>query len=372
MKPNLAIIFLIISVIMFSCKNKSAEIADAESESGFIEITKEQFKTEMMEFGKPTISEFADLINFTGTIVPSVNGHAEISLPFQGLVVHIHCTPGQLVRKSEVLFEISGVELIDMQKDYAESAAHLIRLKSEFERQKELNDENIGTKKDFIIAESLYHAEKAKFNALKIKIEILGLDASKIEGGEFYNSFAVKAPIKGFITNINTNIGQYVEPQQTIAEIVDTGSFQLSISVFEKNINKLKVGQNVEYYVAGDRNQKNTAKIKVIGKTINKSTKSIDCFAEIKDLDKISLVNNQFVEGKVIVDSDSVMSVPETAILKSENETYILTFEKETDELYYLRKLKVTTGRKNSGYIEIEDLQDSKMILLKGGYNITI
>ena len=370
MKPYLAIILLIISASLFSCKNKPT--SETESESGFVEITKAQFKSEMMEFGQPAISSFVDKIHFTGSVVPSVNGRAHISLPMQGIVDRINYIPGQYVNKGAVLFQISGNEFIDMQKDFAESAALLQRLKGDFERQKELRDENIGTQKEYIFAESLYNVEKAKLSALRIKLENLGLNISQIEEGAFYNSFSLKAPIKGFVTEITATIGQYVEPQQIIASIIDDGSFQIQLSVFEKDINRIKVGQDVEFYLTGNKSVMNTGKVKIVSKAIDNSTKSINCFAEIENLGEIQLVNNQFVEGDVIVASDSVLSVPEGAILKSENETYVLTFEKETDEHYYLGKLKVTTGRKNNGFVELTEIPESKKMLVKGIYNLQI
>lgn len=78
------------------------------------------------------------------------------------------------------------------------------------------------------------------------------------------------------------------------------------------------------------------------------------------------MVNNQFVEGEIIVDSDSVLSVSESAILKSENETYVLIFEKETDELYYFHKQKVTTGRKNNGFVELTEAPELKKDITQG------
>lgn len=210
MKPDFAIILLIFSITLFSCKTKSTDIAGPEP--GLIEITKAQFQSEKMEFGEPSLSPFYDLVHFTGTVIPSVNGRAQISLPAQGLITRIYCKPGQLVGKGAVLFEVSGNEFIDMQKDFAE--------------------------------------------------------------------------IKNFGTN--------------------------------------------------------------------------------------ALVSNQFVEGDIIVSSDSVFSLPESAILKLGNETFVLVLEKETDELFYLSKLKVNMGRKNNEFIEITEMPESKKILIKGVYNILI
>lgn len=370
MKQNIILTTVLFSLMLFSCKNKTAEVT--EPESGLIEITKAQFESENMKIGEPGLSEFTDLVHFTGIVVPSVGGRAQISLPAQGLIKKIHCAPGQSVAKGTVLFEVSGNEFIDMQKDLAESAALLNRLKTEYDRQKELIAENVGAKKDLISAESAFNVEKAKHNALKIKIEILGLEPSKIEQGDFYTSYTIKAPISGFVNNISTNIGQYVEPQQTIAEIIDTRTFQLKLSVFGTDIGKLKEGQEVYFNQAGNKTEKYLATVKMVGKLVNSETKSIECLAEIKNTENISLIGNKFVEGDIIVASDSVLSLPESAILKSESESYVLVFEKESDGLFYFSRLKVKTGRTNNGFVEIVGMPESKKILVEGVYNINL
>jgi cobalt-zinc-cadmium efflux system membrane fusion protein len=355
---------------MFSCKNKPAETVEPVSE--FIEITKAQFESEKMEFAEPALSSFSELVHFTGTIIPSVNGKAQISLPTQGVITRIYCKPGQLINKGTVLFEVAGNDFIDLQREYAESSAMFQRLKSEYDRLKELNAENIGTKKELILAESSYNAEKARLNALKLKLQYIGLDINKIEEGMFFSSFQMRAPISGHITSINTNIGQYVESQQTIAEITDSESFQLKLSVFEKDINKVKPGQNAGFYLSGNKAVKFNAKLISVGKLINTDTKSVDCFAELQNFETEQLVSNQFVEGDVVVASDSVLSVPEAAVLKSENDMFVLTFEKENNEIIFLSKTKINAGRLNDGKIELTDYSGSKKILVKGAYNLRI
>lgn len=371
MKRNIALILLIFSVMLFSCKNKQAETI--EPEPGLIEITKAQFQSENMEFGKPEFAVFSDVVHITGNIIPSVQGQAQISLPVQGLITLIHCKPGEMINKGGLMFDVSGNEFVDMQREFAESAVLIKRLKTEFDRVKQLYDENIGTIKDLILAESTYDAESAKYNALKIKLQNIGLDVTKIENGAFYSSYTLKAPVKGYVNSVNTTIGQHVQPQETIAVVIDAESFQLKLSVFEKDIQKIQVGQKVEFQTAGSGTEKKfLAKISSVGKVINQNTMSIDCFAEIENLKNTRLVGGQYVEGDIIVASDSLLSLPQSAIITSENESYVLVLENETDELYSLRKEKVTTGRINNEFVEITAMPESKKILIKGVYNLVI
>lgn len=369
MKTKIIIAF-IISVMVLSCKSKTEQ--NSEKDSGLVEISKAQFESEKMTIGEPELSPFAGKIHFTGTIIPTVNGQAQISLPLPGIIENIRCKPAQMINKGSVLFEISGHWFIDLQKDFSESSAILSKLKSDYLRAKELYNENISTQKDFTSAESNYYAENAKYKALKTKLEGMGLDVAKIEKGEFYQSFPVKSPINGFVSSIAVSIGQYIEPQQTIAEIIDNNSFQLKLHVFEKDIDKIIIGQTVEFYLNANKEQKYQATINAIGRIIMPNSKSIECYATIAKDKKINLVSNQFVDGEIFATLDSVLSVPETAIINLENEQYVLMFEKEENAIFYFRKVKVSTGRTDNNFIELTGQKSFNKLLLTGTYNIVI
>ncbi len=369
MKTNLLIVF-VLSVVLASCNDNTEQTTD--SDSGFIEITKAQFESEKMEFGEPVLYPFADVVYFTGNIIPAADGQAQISLPLSGTISKIYCKPGQIINKGSKMFDVSGYGFVDMQKDFGESSAILSRLKSDYLRAEELYKENIATQKDFALAESNFLAENAKYKALKIKLESIGLDISKIEKGEFYSTYTIRSPIGGFVSSITATIGQYVEPQQNIAEIIDAQSFQLRLSVFEKNINRIRIGQAAVFYLNGNKSEKYKATINAVGKTIMSDSRSLECFAEIDNPNGIHLVSNQFVEGEVFTTIDSVLSVPETAIIKSENDSYMLILEKEENSIFYLKKVKVNTGRQFNNYIELTEQLPSGRLLVNGIYSIQI
>jgi len=364
------IIGLILSVLVISCKNKTEQNSDKNL--GLVAISKAQFESEKMTIGDPVLYPFADKVHFTGAIIPIVNGQAQISLPLPGIIENIQCKPAQMINKGTVLFEISGHWFIDLQKDFSESSAILSRLKSDYLRAKELYNDNISTQKEFTAAESNYYAENAKYKALKTKLESMGLDVAKIEKGEFYRSFPIKSPINGFVSSIIASLGQYIEPQQTIAEIIDNKSFQLKLNVFEKDIDKINNGQTVEFYLNANKARKYQATINAIGRTIMPDSKSIECYATITKNKNINLVNNQFVEGEIFATLDSVLAVPETAIINSGNEQYLLMLEKEENAIFYFKIIKVSNGRKANNYIELTGKKPLKKFLLKGTYNIVI
>ncbi|MBN2746830.1 MAG: efflux RND transporter periplasmic adaptor subunit [Bacteroidales bacterium] len=363
-------IALVLTMLTLSCTNdidKRAEIS-----SDLIEISKEQFQSEEMQIGVSSFHHFYDKVYFRGTIIPSPDGQAHISLPIPGIIKNISCRPAQIITKNTVLFEVSGHWLIDLQKDYSQSSALLSKLKSDYLRAKELHKENIGTIKDFHTIESAYLAENANNMALKTKLETIGLGVSRIEKGEFYASFPLKSPLDGFVATIHTSIGQHIGDQQIIAEVIDNSTFQLKLHIFEKDIQKIKIGQKISFYLNGNKTQKHQATITAIGKTIMPDSKAVECFATIDNISDIQLINNQFVEGEILTSLDSALSVPETAIISAESENYVLKFKEEKNGNLYFEKFKVKTGRKSDNYIEISGKEPLQKIVLSGTYNIVV
>lgn len=367
MKKNI-IIFL--SIIFTACSNKPEK--GESDELGIFEISKVQFNSEKMELGEPMLHPFAEVVNFTGKIVPAIDGKALINLTIPGLINKIHIKQGDYIKKGATLFEISGNSFIELQKDFAESSVIYSKLKGEYLRAKELFSDNILSTKDFTTIESNFLSENAKYMSLKIKLENLGLDVAKIEKGIFYSNYFVKSPINGFVSNINATLGQYIDPQQNIAEIINDKSFQLRISIFEKDINKIQIGQHLIFYLNGDKNKFFRATINSVGKNIVEESKSMECYATIANTDSLKLVNNQFVEGEVSIATDSVKSVPESAIIFSDKNSYLLLYEKEDDSKFYFKKIKVITGRKAGGFVELKQQLPSKKMLIDGIYNIQI
>ncbi|MEA3451092.1 MAG: efflux RND transporter periplasmic adaptor subunit, partial [Bacteroidota bacterium] len=200
MKLNLIFYIIIISSFLSSCGNNHENEEENNNQDNLIIITQKQFESEKMSFGKIKKMQFDDIIKSNGYIISKSSGTAKISTQVSGLVKKIYCSKGQKVNKGQTLFEITGNDLIELQQNFSESSSQLKRLKSEYERIKSLFEDKIATQKEFTYAESEYKMALAKYSALKAKIQLIGLNVTKIENGQFHSSFFIKAPISGYIS----------------------------------------------------------------------------------------------------------------------------------------------------------------------------
>lgn len=363
------LIYVLTLLFFFSCGKKSesdGETQVSEDES-LIEITSEQFKTSEMQLGEPTLQTFTDEVSCKGFLFAPANGIAKVSTPIAGTVENIRFKIGDFVRQGQTVCNISGNEFLSLQQQFAEASANYQKAKIDYERMKALRAEKIGAAKDFTAAESLYKASFASYNALKTRIQALRLNPTRIESGQMYSSFPVVAPISGFITKTGAVIGQYVDMQNELAEVVNVHNLQLQLSVFEMDVNKLRVGQKVRFGVSGSGAGSMNATLSTIGKSINPDTKTIDCVAKITDADRNKLVNQSYVEAKIQVNDLEAKALPAEAVQKIANEYFVYVMEKQEDDTYFLKRTKVETGKSNNAFIEIlSGLPVDKKVVVSG------
>jgi membrane fusion protein, heavy metal efflux system len=362
---GIAIFFL-----LFSCRSNVAE-QKVDADAQFISISQKQFEAGEMQLCEMQKMVFNQSIHCHGNIISKPGGSAKVSTFVSGLVKKIYCKPGQKIASGQAIFEITGNELIEFQRDFAETASLLVRVKSEYERLKSLFSEKVGTEKELIFAESEYKSTLAQYSALKIKMHLLGLNSEKVENGSFYDSYIIKSPISGYVSQINVSLGQFADQQTTIAEVIDVSQFYIRIAVFEKDIPPLKEQQKVHIRLLGD-SSKYMATLSSIGKNVDNETRTILCIADIDDLGKANFVNNAYVEARIITSNDTVNAITEEAILKSGGNSYLLALGKTQNETYYLNKVKIETGRTANGFVEILGNPEFNKILCKGAYNIQI
>jgi len=369
---NNALIILLALIVTGCGKSSKTGQETAADTSNLIHVTVQQFEADSMKFGSITLQNFDREVSCNGYITAPPNGEAWISSPLAGIVESIKCVMGSYVRKGQTLGHIASNELMVMQQEFAEASAKLKRLNADYKRSKSLFAENIGAEKDFLAVESEYKSMQSKYQSLKLRLQLLKLDVAKIEAGDLYSAFPLISPINGYITNQNMVLGQFVEQQKKLVEIIDLNQLQLQLSVFETDIANIKTGQNIRFRVSGDNTVFHTAILSAISKTVNPDTKTILCLAKISTRDGSNLVNNSYVQAKITVDQKRANALPSEAILRSGKDYYIFVFDKSDNQGYYLRKEKVETGMVSNGFTEITGNTTFSKVLVKGTYNLPL
>lgn len=366
-KLNLIFIFM----LLIACgnddnKDQSGEIHEETNE---LTITKQQFESQHMQLGHAKDYDFNTIVKVSGMIDVPTHNQSNISTFVGGYVVKNPLLVGDEVKKGEFLVTLENTEYIEIQQQYAELAEELNYLKSEFTRQKTLYDENITSEKNFLKSESAYKSNLAHFNGLKKKLQMMNIDPTSVENGTITSSIHLYSPIDGFVTKVHVSNGTYVSPSDVIMEIIDTDHIHLELSVFERDILKIKKGQNIHFRIPEASDSVYKAEVHLVGTTIDPTNRRVTVHGHIDD-DQTGFIVGMFAEAEIIVRQKKGRSLPKTAIIQVENDYFALAVENETSDAFQLKKIKLDLGLQTEDTVEILNhsaLKD-KEIVINGVY----
>lgn len=375
-------IILIASMSLYSaCHNTKSteenkedlllEEADQNLKQDEYIITKEQFTTTGMKIGGTSVYEFQESIAANGYIRPSPNGHAKVSSLIPGKVRKVFVSPGKEVKRGDLLFSLEGNEIIILQQEYAVTYSKMLMLKSNFERQKVLAKEQISAEKELILAESEYNGMLARTRGLEERLKMISIKPEEVKNGVISGYINIYAPIKGFITKLDLVIGESIDQTHMVIEIMDPENFLLNISVFRKDIGALLTGQQVYFYESNNKETIYKASLTYVGKTIDQDTKTVVCIARLNPSDRNKFLSNSFVETKIVTCQRETIALPAGAIIKDNDQYYVLIKIDENETRYIFRKTLVKTGVFQNNLVEIlnENLEN---VLIDGVYNLNI
>lgn len=381
-------IFLITLIIpvLFSLQNCGNTMKDETKEEEhseskeFVEITDVQMKAVNIKLGKFEKRNLRTSVKANGVLELPPQNKANVSAMLGGSVKSIMIIEGDFVKEGATLALLEHPQFIELQQDYLEALNNFQFIKQDYERKKKLYEENISSGKEYQKTESEYKTVSSKLNSLKAKLEMLGLNLNEIEEGKISTSVPIKAPIHGYVRKIEINIGTYVEPQKDMFEIVDNHHIHIDLLVYENDINKVKKGQKVNFRVSNLGDKELQAKIFAVGKAFEEDLKAVRIHAEIENQD-YNLIPGMYVDGRIIVDDYEVNSLPETALIREGESSFIFIKteeehnekEKESSEQEHLRfkKIPVRTGASDNGFTEIltlEEIPDDSQVVIYGAY----
>jgi cobalt-zinc-cadmium efflux system membrane fusion protein len=244
-------------------------------------------------------------------------------------------------------------------------------LEAEYDRQKTLLDENITSQKSFLNAESNYKTALAKFNGLNKQLTMLNISPSRVKEGKISSVVGIYAPINGSIAKINVAKGQFVSPTTEIMEIIDNSHIHLELSVFEKDILKIKKGQDIRFMIPEAADKVFNGEVYLVGTSIDEN-RTIKVHGHPTD-ESHNFLTGMFVNAEILIDSQKANALPENAVLEGEKGHYILVLDEEQKDSFYFKKIKVDVTNTSNNYTFFnakESFDASGKILTKGAYGV--
>ncbi|MDT8417193.1 MAG: efflux RND transporter periplasmic adaptor subunit [Lutibacter sp.] len=388
-------IFLALTLVFASCNEKtkgelghnedknakidtteSGEEGEHEGQEGVVEITAQQAETIGLEMKPLEERSLGNTIKVTGQLALFPQDRANISPFVGGNVRSINVIEGDKVNKGQILAYLEHPDIISMQQEFQEKNDELVFLKQDFERKKTLYDKGVSSGKEFQMAQSKFRATTSGVNALKSKLRLLGLNPAKIAEGQIYSAVPITTPINGYVEDVMVSLGDYVAPQTKIFTVSDNSKLHVDIKVYEKDISKVKIGQEIFFTVASKPNELLKAKVHSIGKTFEIDPKALHVHADM-DIKNDDLLPGMYVEGRIVQGEKLAFAVPEEAIIKEGELSFIFILDevstKEENKIKF-KRIPVTVGVTDLGFVEVNlpaAVPKTVKVVTKGAYTLS-
>jgi len=300
-------------LFLVSCSNEPIENKGETIQKTIVEFNSSQLKNAGIREEMPEERVIGNTILATGTVEVPPQNKTIISVPFGGYVRSLEVLDGMTVKKGQTLLRIENPELITLQQEYLEVIANLEFLLAEKERQQLLSDKEAGTLKSYQSAKAQLEVARAKKSGLQTKLEMAGVNIALLNKGSIQRQIAIKSPFNGAVTKISVDVGAFMNPEDHLLEIIDLQHAHAEVTVFEKDLQWLKIGQEVKLQFPG-QNQPVASTIFLIGKEIGKD-RTIKVHCHFKK-ESTAITPGAYFKATIQADGKKLMCVPSEAIVE--------------------------------------------------------
>jgi len=362
------IIFLSLILSLAGCAgNKNADEAlSAPENTNSVTLTDAQIKNAGIVTGEVTRKEISTILKLNGIVDVPPQNMVSISAPLGGYLKSTTLLPGMHITKGDVIAVMEDQQYIQLQQDYLTAKARIGFLENEYHRQKDLNSSQASSDKVFQQAEADYRSQQVLMAALAEKLRLAGINVDQLNEKNISRSVNIYSPINGYVSKVDVNTGKYVSPTEVLFELVNPADIHLALKVFEKDLDKLFIGQKLVAYTNNDPGKKYPCEILLIGKdlTIERNT-DVHCHFETYDK---SLIPGTYMNAEIEVKKNDAYTLPEDAVVRFENKNYVF-IKKENNQF---QMTEVNTGNTENGFIEILNAENfvSGELVIKGAYSI--
>ncbi|MFD2720869.1 efflux RND transporter periplasmic adaptor subunit [Hymenobacter monticola] len=341
-------------------------------------LNKAQLRAAGIELGTFTRRDLGTEVQATGQIDVPPSHRVSVTAIMGGYVQQLPTLPGQHVARGTVLATLRSPEYLKLQQDYLQSQARIVFLKQETARQQVLNDEDVGARRKLQQATAELRTEQAAAGSLAAQLRLIGLKPESLSATSIRPSVPLVAPIGGYVKAVLVNPGQFVNPQDVLIELVDRSDLHLELKVFERDITKVKEGQDVLFRVPsqGASARPLAATVFLVGKAFDDDGRTVPVHAHLHDTGPdaaatATLLPGQYVSARILTGRTPQRTLPEDALVPGGEVSYGYYQVKSDASGSTFRRFSLRPGATDQGQVAVsllDKLPDTTRLVIRGAY----
>jgi HlyD family secretion protein len=385
-------LLLALAVALAGCTAPDAATQQTQSENKPVPVQVDTVK-------KGSVSTRAGV---TGKLAP--NKEVTLAPKVSGKIVQLNVKLGQYVQKGQVLFSLDKTDLVNAvqqaQAAYDLAVANLKQSDSttgqglqqaknglvqaeqalrdaerNYQRMSQLYSQGAVSPQQLEQAQAtLTNAQTAYANAKQaleaaekrtgVAVTQASVEQARVSlenAREQLANATVTAPISGYVSAVNGQVGEMASPQSPVVTIVDTDPLIVKANLSEEEVTSVKKGDKVKIHLSALSKELEgtvTAISPVMDQTLRAYPVEISLAKQDASLKADMVVSIQFAHQQ----ASNMLVVPRKAVFDENGKQFVYKLEGDT-----AKKVEVQTGTESSDLVEVKaGLKEGEKIVVRG------
>lgn len=338
-------------------KAETSESENQEEEIDFqnIPLSEKQVKAVDLKMGEAQEREMDAMLHVNGSLVLRAQDMGNVSSLMGGIVKNVYVKEGQMVSRGQVVATIENTDVVTLQREYYTAYKESEMARLELDRQKTLASAGAGIKKTLQMSEKNYKVAQANLLGTGRQLQQMGISTKQVAKGKFTTVFPLRAPISGTVSDMQASLGSYADMQTPLMKIRNNHAVECDLNVFEKDIAKVKVGDQVLVSLTNQPGVNLSGRVYGMNQYLNKGTKSVAVHVKLDAKRGAKLFEGMYVSGQIATGRQLCLTLPDKAIVSADGKQYVFALNQQHSKggTYSFSRHEVTTGVSNNGYTEV-------------------
>lgn len=313
----------------------------AKLELGLYEVVRKPFRYE---------------VKIPADVFAHPNKESLVGANISGRVQKLLVNENDLVREGAPIAVLESATIANLVAELRESMVAFLLAEADYKRKQKIASENILSEKVLLESQAALRVAEARRFAAESKCLGAGFTQTDLEKIKATPDSAVarvliRANLSGIVAKRFVTLGEYVEPNKPLFQLVSLDEVMLIGNVFEPEFGKVRVGQSVEVKFGAFHSETFVGKIHSIGAMVNETTHALPVRVILANPKHI-LKPSMHAEMSIAIESESLELIVPTSAIGIDGERKIL-FVQKSDTLFEAREVKV--AEETSAFSRIRD-----------------
>jgi cobalt-zinc-cadmium efflux system membrane fusion protein len=298
-----------------------------------------------------------------GELAVDPDKNARLASPVAGQLTHVTFQEGSSVKRGELLASVRIPDLSRLRAEQASAHSKAGSARANATRLEELTGKGLAAHQEALDARAQAEALEAEERAATEQLRLLG------SGANGNAELALRAPISGVIISRSAVVGQPVRSEDVIADIADLSEVWFLGRVFEKDLERVRVGAAAEVELNAFPQRRFSGSVEYVGRQIDPIARTVTARVRLRNPDGALRLG---LFGTAHVSSGSEQSEPVLVTARSavtEISGKPVVFVRQPDGDFELHE--VSLGESSLGRVRVlSGLREGEAVVVDGVFTL--